>query len=136
MIDPRNMGTITGRMVADPEVLNGKVVKFSLAVDYAGMDSDNRDNRTGFFDCVMFLRDDNPNTKFVKGQIDAGNLKKGSAVQVAFGLSHNRWSTDGNRRSKVELIVESMAYAGSKSDGQATSTAGGAAPQASVPSEF
>lgn len=140
-IDPRNFGHLTGRFVADPEILQGKVVKFSMAADYAGVDADNKDNRSGFFDCVMFLRDDNPNTKFVKGQIDAGNMKKGSSVEVLYSLSHNRWSDkDGNRRSKVELIVESIAYAGSKQDGSSSSqgstssSSGGG--NASVPSEF
>ena len=118
MIDSRNLGVLSGNLVADPEKVTENVVKFRVAVDFAGNDRNDKDNRTGFFGFTYFLNDDNMNTKFVKSQIEAGNLKKGSSVSVAYRLQHSRWQKDDQKMSAIELIAESINYSGSKRDTQ------------------
>ncbi len=137
MLDPGNLGTITGRLVADPEILKEKVVRFSIARDYAGKNASDKEDRTGFFDFVFFLNDD-PNSKFVKSQIDAGNFQKGSGITVAYGLEHQRWQQDdGSKRSKVGLVAHIITYAMSnKSGGESSGERSSSAGSKEAPGEF
>ncbi len=139
MIDGRNNGNLTGGLVADPEILgnNGNVVRLRIASDYAGKDRENPDNRTGYFNVTVFLNDDNTNTKFVRSQIENGNLKKGSQVAILYRLQQDRWEKDGQKMSNVTLVAESLNYAGSggnRSEGES----GGSSSQESseMPNEF
>lgn len=137
MIDVRNNGNITGGLVTDPEMVgnNNNVVRLRIASDYAGKDRENPDNRTGYFNVTMFLNDENPNTKFVKSQIDNGNLKKGSQVQILYRLQQDRWEKDGQKQQNVGLIAESLTYAGSANrEGSASESK--SEPAAEMPSEF
>lgn len=115
MIDVKNFGHLTGGLVADPELMgnDNNVVRMRVAADYAGKDRSNSDNRTGYFNVTMFLNDDNQNTRFVKDQINKGNLKKGSQVEILYRLQQDRWESDGKKQQNVTLIAESMTYAGS-----------------------
>ena len=61
MLDPQNLVTISGGFVADPEIVNGKILKARLGVDYAGSEKDS-DNNSGYFDVVYYLKD---NSDFV-----------------------------------------------------------------------
>lgn len=124
MIDVRNFGHLTGGLVADPELLgnDGNVVRMRVAADYAGKDRDDANNRTGYFNVTMFLNEDNSNTKFVKDQIQKGNLSKGSQVEILYRLQQDRWETDGKRQQSVGLIAESLTYAGSSNRESNTAT--------------
>lgn len=111
-IDPKNMGNLTCGVVADPIVHNDKVVRLRVAADYAGTDSEQPDNKTGYFNVVYFLNQDTPNAKFVSGQIKDQKLKKGSQIQIAYRLNNSR-RTDGDKKfNDVELIAEAITYAG------------------------
>lgn len=138
MIDARNMGAITGGLTADPEVINGKVIKIRLGVDYAGSERDS-DNKSGYFDVTMFVDDRNPNSQFVLKQINDGKLQKGSSIQVAYRLQQERWKAqDGSNRNGVVLIAESINYAG-RGSGEKTEGSTATAPAASrpaAPAEF
>jgi len=124
MIDPRNNGNLTGGLVADPELVgkNGDVLRLRIAASNAGKDQSDPDNRTGYFNVTMFLSDDNWNTKFVRDQLNAGNLKKGSQVQITYRLQQDRWEKDGTRAQNVGLIAEALTYSGSKSSGDSESS--------------
>lgn len=118
MLDPKNNVVLTGGIVRDPEVVgNGNILKFSVAVDYAANEK-GEGNTTGYFDVTYFLNDDDHgrNSKFVKSQIDAGNLKKGSQIQLVGRLVQERWTpsgtSDGKKQSKVAVVAESVTYAG------------------------
>lgn len=138
MIDARNLGVLTCGLVADPEMVgNGKAVKYRLAADMAGNERDS-DNRTGYFEAVQFLRDDQ-HSKFVTSQVNDGKLSKGSQVMVTYRLQQSRWqNNEGQNRSRVELVVESLNYvprsggadADAKTNGQTAEAA------ASVPESF
>lgn len=121
--DARNNGTIVCGLTADPELVGdgGKVAKFRVAVDQAGQDQAHPDNKSGYFDVIMFRNDENPNSKFVFGQISDGKMKKGSQVAVAYRLRNARWVSDeGGNRSKVELVADAISYVGSGGGAKAT----------------
>lgn len=126
MMDPRNVVTISGGVVADPERPSDKVVKFRLAVDYAGREKDSED-RSGYFDVVYYINDENPNSKFVTGQLAAGNLKKGSGISVVGRLEHDRFKTkEGTKTSRVQIIADAISYWGRKPQESSGSGNGGA----------
>lgn len=126
MIDPGNLGTISGRLVADPEIKEN-TARFSIARDFAGYNSDDKSDKTGFFDFFIFLDDSDQNASFFKSQVQKGNMKKGSSVTVSYSLQHNRWTDQagGGKRSTIRLRAHSVGYNGgvSKSDGQQSSSA-------------
>lgn len=114
MMDPRNVVVLSGGLVADPEQPTEKIVKLRLAVDFAGKEKDS-DDRSGYFDVVYYLNDDNPNTKFVKGQLAQGNFKKGTSISIAGRLEHDRFKTkEGNKASRVQVIADAISYFGRK----------------------
>lgn len=130
MIDGRNLATLTGGIVRDPEVVNGKILKFDLAVDFAG--SEGGASATGYFPVTYFFSGDSQrNVDFVKKQLDAGNLKKGSQVQIVGRLLQERWTTDEGNRSKVVFVAETINYAGSR-----PATEGGTAGSATTSSDI
>lgn len=138
MIDSRNVGVVTGGLTADPEIVNEKVIKIRLGVDYAGSERDS-DNRSGYFDVTMFIDDKNPNSQFVRNQIAEGKLQKGSSISVAYRLQQERWKAqDGSNRNSVVLIAESINYAGrgsgEKAEGNTSTTTVASRPAA--PAEF
>lgn len=108
MIEGSNVVVLSGGITKDPEVVSGKVVKFSVAVDYAA--NDKSGNSTGYFDVTYFLDDNNRNSSFVKGQIQDGKMKKGSQVNLVGRLVQERWTSDDGNRSKVSVIAETISY--------------------------
>lgn len=140
MMDPKNVTTQTGGLVADPEVIdtsNGKIIKLRFAVDYAGREKDS-DNRSGYFDVTYYANESNPNSKFVLSQIEKGNFKKGSQLSIVGRLVQERWTKDSNKGQRVVIEAEGVTYAGGGSsqakpaDG---STSSNDAP-ASLPTSF
>jgi hypothetical protein len=145
MLDPKNMVTLTAGVVADPEMINDKIAKFRIALDYAGSEKDAQSN-VGYFDVTYYLKDKegfvSKNASFVHTQITGGKIKKGSQISIIGRLLQERWQQDGSGRSKVIVIAEHIAYAPSgarSSDGSASSSSsssGSAQKYASVPEEF
>lgn len=124
--DARNTVTLIGGIVADPELkADGKLAQFRMAVDYAGNDAVNNDNKSGYFTVKYWKDDTNPNSKFVFGQIEAGNLKKGSqGIAIVGRLQDERWESDGQKRSQVTIVAENMTYTGSAPKAAADTAAG------------
>lgn len=109
MLDPKNLVSLTGGLVDSPEV-TGEVAKLRVAVDFAGNER-NSENKSGYFQVKYFLNSDNPNATFVKNQINNGNFKKGSTLQLVGRLVQERWKDDsGNNRSGIVVIAESITY--------------------------
>lgn len=142
MIDPRNNVNLTFGVVADPEIVgnNDNILKLRVAVDYAG--SEKGGSTTGYFDVTYYLdNDDNSrNAKFVKSQIDAGNIKKGTQLQLIGRLVQERWSSEDKKGQRVTIIAESLTYAGSapKKDGESSGSSSSASASSSgnIPSEW
>lgn len=131
-MDPKNLVSLTGGVVRDPEIINDKILKFSIAVNYAGSEKGS-ENNSGYFDVTYFLDgSDERISKFVRGQIDAGNFKQGAQLSIMGRLNHERWTSDDGKRSKVAIIAEVISYAGGSkpaesTGGSSTSDAGAAA---------
>jgi single-strand DNA-binding protein len=118
MIDARNVVVLTGGIVTEPEKPTEKIVKFRMVVDGAGREANEttgkKETSGGFFDVVYYINDD-PNGRFVSGQLAAGNMKKGSSIAIAGRLEHDRFKTkEGQKASRVQIVAESISYAGRK----------------------
>lgn len=114
MIDARNCGNLTAGIVLEPETIQmngGKIVKLRVAVPYAGSEQGSDDKR-GFFDVTYYARENESNAKFVLGQIEAGNFKPGTTLQLLYRIQQERWESDGKKGNKVVLVAESISYAG------------------------
>jgi single-stranded DNA-binding protein len=140
MLDPQNLIIINGGFVADPEIINGKIFKATLAVDYAASDK-NSDNNTGYFDVVYYLKDNNgfvgKNANFVSNQLESSNFKKGTQVSVVGRLLQERWKQDEGNRSKIVIIAEHISYGkSSKSSSSSTDSSATSSQVASVPNSF
>lgn len=137
MIDARNCGNLTAGIVVPPETITmngGKIVKLRVAVPYAGNEKGTEDNR-GFFDVTYYAREAEPNAKFVLGQIEAGNFKPGTTIQMLYRLQQDRWETpDGKKGNKVVLVAESIAYAGNNNNASKEETT--VASEVSLPDKF
>ena len=139
MLDPQNLINISGGLIADPEIVNGKILKARIGVDYAGSEKDS-DNNSGYFDITYYLKDKdgfvNKNASFVAGQIDQGKLKKGSTISIVGRLLQERWKQDEQSRSRIVIVVEHLTYsARAKSSSDSKEPAPKQA-SASVPSSF
>lgn len=144
MLDPQNLVTISGGFIADPEIVNGRILKARLGVDYAGSEKDS-DNNSGYFDVVYYLKDNNgfinKNASFVAAQVDASKMKKGSTVSIIGRLVQERWKQDDQSRSRIVIVAEHMTYgqrSSSKSEGSSASSSNSSAPAAntSIPQSF
>lgn len=103
---------LTGNLTRTPELKatagGTDVLAFGLAVN------DRRKNaRTGvwedhpnFIDCTMF----GARAKSLSRYLD-----KGSRVAIVGRLFYSSWEKDGQKRSKLEVTVEDLEFAGSKS---------------------
>jgi single-stranded DNA-binding protein len=141
MIDPNNLINITGGLVADPELVNGKILKIRIGVDYSGSDKDT-DNNSGYFDVVYYLKDNSgfvsKNASFVGTQLDQSKLKKGSTISIVGRLVQERWKQDDQARSRIVIVAEHLTYSGRSAKTSSDSTPKASAPQssASIPSSF
>ncbi len=137
MIDAKNLVTLTCGLVADPEQVNDNIVKFRVAVDYAGSEK-GTDNNSGYFDVTYYLSDGGRNADFVRNQVKEGKLAKGSQIQLVGRLVQERWTGDGDKKSsRVVVVAESVNYAsrgGTKTEG--STSAAPAAAASSAPSAF
>lgn len=142
MLDPQNLVTISGGMIADPELVgSGNIMKVRIGVDYAGSDKDS-DNNSGYFDVVYYLKDKNgfvgKNANFVATQIEASKMKKGTNVAIIGRLVQERWKQDDQSRSRIVIVAEHMTYGqrSAKSDGGSSSAAEKPASNTSIPTSF
>lgn len=143
MIDPKNLINISGGVVADPELINEKIAKFRLAVDYAGSEKGS-DNNSGYFDVVYYLKDSSgftsKNASFVHSQISDSKVKKGSRLNIVGRLVQERWKQDDQNRSKIVIVAEHIAYASSATSNGAKASSESSATvstsNSSVPDSF
>lgn len=139
MIDPRNIINVTGGVVSDAEIINDKILKFRLAVDYAGSEKGS-DNTSGYFDVVYYLKDGSnfttKNSSFIHAQVTAGKMKKGAKIQIVGRLVQERWRQDDANRSRVVVVAEHISYAASTGSGAKSSDAPAAASSAGIPDSF
>lgn len=137
MIDPNNNLNLTCGLVADPEMPTENIAKFRVAVDYAGSEKGS-DNSTGYFDVTYYLNseENKRNCEFVRNQISAGKLGKGSQIRLIGRLVHERWSTDDKKSSKVVIVAENITYASRGKPETTSSPAAATTAESVAPSSF
>ena len=102
-----------GNLTRDPETRqtpNGQsVTNFALAVNrtWKGQDGSTQE-QVSFIDCVAWGR---------TGEVIAQSMQKGRAILVSGRLDQRSWDQDGQKRSKVEVIVEDFNFVGGGNDG-------------------
>jgi single-strand DNA-binding protein len=106
-----NVVSINGRLVREAELrfsTSGAVVlRFSIAVNRSVKKGDKWEDEASFFDCAMF-------GKMAEGVSEY--LSKGKQVSIIGELVQNRWEKDGEKRSKVEIIVNKLQLLGGKDE--------------------
>ena len=101
-----NRVNISGNLTRDPELRQTTsgtaILRFGVAVN------DRRRNQSGewedvpnFVDCVVFGNRAEPPSRF---------LSKGSKVAVEGKLRYSSWERDGQRRSKLEVVVDEVEF--------------------------
>ena len=102
-----NKVMLTGNLTRDPEVSSTaggtSVLSFGIAVNER-----RKNNQTGewedcpnFIDCVMFGSRAQSVSKFIS---------KGSKVAVEGKLHWSQWERDGQKRSKIDVIVDQLEF--------------------------
>jgi single-strand DNA-binding protein len=114
MANDLNVVTLIGRLTRDPELTYANsgtaICKFSLAVNRRKKVADNKwEDEASFFDCSMFGKSAESITQY---------LEKGKQVSILGELRQNRWEQDGQSRSKVEIVVNSLQLLGGSSGQQ------------------
>lgn len=101
-----NKVTLLGNLTRDPETrvtTSGQsVTSFSLAVNrtWKGSDGSNQEE-VSYFDCTAWGK---------AGEIIAQYTQKGRALLVSGRLRQSTWEQEGQKRSKVEVVVEDFNF--------------------------
>lgn len=103
-----NKVILMGNLTRDPEVRttpNGQSVSnFSLAVNRSWKGADgNQQESVSYIDCVAWGR---------TGEVIAQYMQKGRPILVSGRLDQRSWEQDGQKRSKVEVVVEDFNFIG------------------------
>lgn len=108
-----NKVILMGNLTRDPEVRttpNGQsVANFSLAVNRSWKGADgNQQEAVSYIDCVAWGR---------IGEVIAQYMQKGRPILVSGRLDQRGWEQEGQKRSKVEVVVEDFNFVGGGSGG-------------------
>ncbi len=117
-----NKVMLIGRVTADPEppkTLSGgsQVIKFQFAVSRS-----RKDPQTGqwindqqlFIDCEAFAQ---PEQKRNLVSLIKQYVHKGSQLYIEGRLQLDEWEKDGQKRSRIKLVMSDIQFLGEKSDG-------------------
>ena len=103
-----NKVTLMGNLTRDPETRQTpsgqSATNFSLAVNrtWKGQDGSQQE-AVSYIDCVCWGK---------AGEIIAQYMQKGRPILVSGRLDQRSWEQDGNKRSKVEVVVEDFNFIG------------------------
>lgn len=110
-----NKVILMGNLTRDPEVRSTpsgqSVANFTLAVNrtWRGADGSNQES-VSYIDCVAWGK---------TGEVIAQYIQKGRALLVSGRLDQRSWEQDGQKRSKIEVIVEDFNFVGGGEGGGA-----------------
>lgn len=127
MINGNNLIQISGRLTADAEyVMDGKMLRFSIAVDRAGYEKGS-DSNTGFFNCKIWMTENawtaSGVIEAIKSLVSDGRLAKGSPVRIVGSLNQDRYTdSNDNRRSEVNITVETIESYARRDEGTSTTS--------------
>lgn len=106
-----NMVVLSGRIARDPEVRatagGTSVMGFGLAVNdrKRNQQTGQWENYANFVDCTMFGN---------RAEALSRILSKGMPVCVEGRLRYSAWERDGQKRSKLEVIVDEIEFMNSR----------------------
>jgi len=107
-----NSVVLLGRLTRDSELkytAGGQpVLKFSIAVNRSKKNGDKWEDEANYFDIVLWGKQGESLTKY---------LLKGKQVGILGELRQDRWQQDGQNRSKVEIIAQSVQLLGGGNSG-------------------
>lgn len=86
------------------------VTNFSIAVNRKYKQGEENKEEVSFFDVVTFGK---------QGELCKQYLHKGSSVLVEGRLQQRRWETEGQKRSKIEIVAENVRFMSSPKKGTA-----------------
>ena len=96
-----NTVTVSGNVVRDPELRftnnNKAVCEFTVA--WNQMARDGQEKKAHFFDCVAWEK---------MAESVSENARRGPRVTVTGRLNFESWEKDGQKRNKVNLVVEDV----------------------------
>lgn len=106
MSDINNV-SLTGRLTRDPELRvtagGTQLLSFTLAFNTSvrNRQTGEWDERSNFIDCTMFGK---------RAEALLNFLAKGQKVAIAGKLRYATWDKDGQRHSKLDLIVDEIDF--------------------------
>ncbi len=104
-----NTLAIAGRLTRDSELKalpsGTAVCNFSIASNYSVKKNDQWQEEVSYFDCVLFGK---------RASALAEYLKKGKLVAIAGTLRQERWEKNGEKHSRVKIMVENIQLLGGK----------------------
>ena len=128
---------ITGNLTRDPELRNtpngASVCSFSVAVNRVYRDSNGEQKEdVSFIDCSAWGK---------LGEMISQYAKKGTGVLVSGRLDQRSWEdkTTGQKRSRVEIVVEDFNFTGAARDNGGSYSSFGAAndaPASDIPDDI
>ncbi len=109
-----NHVVLTGNLTRDAELkFTGSglpILKFSIAVNRSVKKDDSWQEEASFFDAVVIGK---------RGEAIHKYMTKGKMVGIEGQLRQDRWEQDGQKRSRVEIVVNEIQFLGGRSTGSA-----------------
>jgi single-strand DNA-binding protein len=123
-----NRVTLVGRLTRDPELQSlpsgTAVLRLGLAVNGRQQDSGgNWVDKPNFFDVKVFGN---------QAEMLSQHLAKGRRIGVDGRLDWSSWEQEGAKRSKVEVIAQSVQFLDSRGDGEGGGSGGSYLPPQSA----
>ena len=125
-----NRVIISGNLTRDPELRSTQsgmdVMSFGVAVNdrRRNPQTNEWEDYPNFVDCTMFGN---------RARSLHQYLSKGTKVAIEGKLRWSQWERDGQKRSKIEVIVDEIEFMTSRNDGAPRAAAPMAAPMAQAP---
>ncbi len=104
-----NTWTGTGRLTRDSELRQAgasQILGFSIAVNRSVKKDDQWSEEASFFDCTLWGK---------LAEIMAPKLTKGTTLALTGELRQDRWEKDGQKHSKVVIVVSDLRLMGGPS---------------------
>lgn len=124
-----NKVVLMGNLTRDPELRttpNGQTVcSFSLAVNRTWKNANGEQQEAvDYIDCNIWGK---------PAEIIDQYMNKGSGILVSGRLQQRSWEQDGQKRSKVEVVVEDFNFVGGGNDGGGNSQRSSSSSSSSAP---
>lgn len=120
-----NRVNISGNLTRDPELRQTQsgmsVLRFGVAVNdrVKNQQTGEWEDRPNFVDCIVFGQ---------RAQSLSQYLSKGSKVAIEGKLRWSQWEKDGQKRSKIEVVVDEIEFMSSRQGASPAPSAGRPAP--------